>query len=195
MIYSQKPLASIPHETMMHTPLFQIPSISEKVFGLRGTFPQFDLFPKTFRFSSIKIPYFNSFPSYFGKFFFPLLLQNFPSDFVKLTCFTYFTCISFHPLLLPWCIYATHTVHVLDAPVRNCLLQTCVVLKQTCLEVHVVVRAPLVQGSVHYKQTFFCMNIANSMHQFDGQRDRERSGIAGSSAALSVHRAPMLLAT
>src|SRR6218665_4036331 len=70
-------------------------------------FPNLTFSPKNFRFSSAKIsdlflvirhkfrisplfPCFNLFPSHFGKFFFPLLLQYFPSDFVKLTCFYIF---------------------------------------------------------------------------------------------------------
>ena len=119
-----KAVASIPSEAMMHfPPVSDFTPISQKGFGLRGKCPHFDLFSKISRFSFAKIyhkfliaPYFPvsiHFPSIPGKFFFPLLMQNFPPDFVKLTCFTYNTRISFPPtftmmhLCITQCTYWT----------------------------------------------------------------------------------------
>ena len=40
--------ASISSEAMMHCPVWDLPPISEKCFGLRGKFSQFDLFQENF---------------------------------------------------------------------------------------------------------------------------------------------------
>ena len=106
------------------SPVSDFPLFS-KNFGLRRKFPKCDLSKKNFWFSSAKISddlflvihckfwislfQFISSP-YFGKFFFPLLLQNFPSDFVKLTCF-YILYMYFVPptfTMMHLCIYASH---------------------------------------------------------------------------------------
>src|SRR6218665_1475123 len=97
------------------------PPISQKIFGLRGKFPQIYLFPKMFRFSSSKISAdllfihwlmatnfefppclrcFSKFPPYFEKTILSfLLLQIFSPDFVNLRVLTYFMCFSFPPTL------------------------------------------------------------------------------------------------
>src|SRR6218665_2333380 len=118
---------------MRHFPsYFRFPHNSEQKFRApRKISPIWSFSQKKFRFSSAKIsddiflvvhhkfrispyfPYFNSFPPYFGKFLFPLLLQNSLLIFGKLTCFTYFRCISFPPtftmmhLCITQCTYWT----------------------------------------------------------------------------------------
>ena len=46
--FQSKPGASIPPEAMTQFPLFQIPPISENIFGFREIFFQFYLFQKIF---------------------------------------------------------------------------------------------------------------------------------------------------
>ena len=47
-------------------------------------------------------------PPISGNFSFPRLCQNFPPDFVKFTCFYILYVYFVSPILLPWCIYASH---------------------------------------------------------------------------------------
>ena len=54
---------------------------------------------------------FSTFPSYFAKIIISPSFRNVPPVFVECTCILhrpYFMCISFVPLLWPWCIYASH---------------------------------------------------------------------------------------
>ena len=116
----EQPGASIPHEEMMHfTPCFRFPPISEKFLWPRR-------FGKKFLFSFAKIsddffvshrPQIWNFPSIFVlsvhfplfriNLSFPLLCQIFP---LKFSCFVHALCDFRSPLLLPWCVYASHNV-------------------------------------------------------------------------------------
>src|SRR6218665_2635690 len=100
---------------MMHSPCFRFPPVSEKFVRLRDKFPQFYLFPKTSDFHppNFLMTFFSHQPQISNspllslfqyisstisrKLFFPPTFQNFPSVFVKFTCFTYFMCFSFPP--------------------------------------------------------------------------------------------------
>ena len=109
----------------------RFPLCFRKFFGLRGEFPQFDLFPENSRFHPPKFlttffshsPHISNFPPifpvsihfhlYFGKFSFSPTFDKFPSDFVKFTCFTYFLCIL--PPYFYHDAFMHHTMHILDA--------------------------------------------------------------------------------
>jgi len=127
--------ASFPSETMMHfPPLFQIPPYFRKMFRLSGKLSQFYLFPKNFlifirrnfwwlflvinhKFRIPPIfPVSVHFPLFRKKYYFPLLLQIFPTSFKQIhRLFTYFTCISFPPYF-DYDAFMHHPMHVLDAP-------------------------------------------------------------------------------
>jgi len=73
----------------MHSLCFKFPPASEKNFGLRGKFSQFDLFPQNFTVSV-------HFPSILEKLLLPLLLQISPLIWSNLRVFfTYFMCFLF----------------------------------------------------------------------------------------------------
>ena len=110
------------------SPLFQIsPPIFEKFSDSKKNLKNFTFSWKISWFSSVKISddlffshrpqipnfpyfrYFSTFPSLFREnYYFPPTLTNFLPCFTQIhRLFTYFTCISFPLLLLPWCIYAS----------------------------------------------------------------------------------------
>jgi len=118
-------------------PCFRFPPISEKFFRLRGKFPQIDLFPKMFRFSSAKISAdllfihwlmatnfefppcfrcFSTFPPYFEKNY-PFLptFANILPWFRKFTCFDILYVFFVSPYF-DYDAFMHHTMHVLDAP-------------------------------------------------------------------------------
>ena len=109
-------------------PLFQIPPIFKNFSESEENFHNFTFSWKISWFSSAEIsndfffshrpqilnflPYFrcfSTFPPVSRKLLFPhLLWQIFLPCFTQIhLLFTYFTCISFPPLLWPWCIYAS----------------------------------------------------------------------------------------
>ena len=105
-----------PSEAMMHfLPCFRFPPYFRDIFWTScKIFPNWP-FSKTFSISSAKISddffvihhKFLVFPLFRKIFNFPLLLQNFPPDFIKFTCFYILYVYFVSPLLLPWCIYAS----------------------------------------------------------------------------------------
>src|SRR6218665_3850344 len=118
--------ASIPLRQQCIFPLFQISPGFRKNFGLRGEFPQFDLFPENFPIfirenysftTNFKFPpyfpSFNSFPPCFGKFFFFPTFAKFPPISLNFRVFTYFSLRVFSPtftmmhLCITQCTYWT----------------------------------------------------------------------------------------
>ena len=119
--------ASIPSEAMMHFPppfqifplfsknfqtlwkIFQILPFPEKFLDfIRQNFwwPFFLVIDLKFRISPL-FRYIS--PPVSRKLLFPPTFKNFPPVFEKFTCFLHaFLCISFLPLLWPWCIYVSH---------------------------------------------------------------------------------------
>ena len=96
-------------------------------------FPNLTFSQNIFRFSSAKISedfisnYFHPISEIF--FFSSLLLQNFLPDFVKCTCFYILYVYFVSPLLLPWCIYASHNARrLLDAPDGSDMTMLCVLV-------------------------------------------------------------------
>ena len=118
------PWASIPLRQWCISPCFWFPPISDKFLRLREQFSHFYLFPTNIlifirqnfwwpsfshRLQILNFSLFSLFP-YFAKIIIPPTFTNFPI-FGKFTCFyilSYFMCISFPPLLWPWCIYPSH---------------------------------------------------------------------------------------
>jgi len=91
-------------------------TFSKNVFRFSSTEISDDLFlfiHHKFRFPTPLFPcVFNSFPPYFGKFFFSPTFAILPPDFVKFTCFYILYMYFVSPLLLP---FMQNTMHVLDA--------------------------------------------------------------------------------
>jgi len=139
IVWFLEPEASIPlWGNDAFPPLFQIPPVSENFVVLHAEFPQFDLFPEIFRFSSAKIsddlffffshsPQISNFPLFFLFQFISLLFLEIslsPPTFAKVSpwfrkiyVFLY-TLRVFSPYFYHDA-FIHHTMHVLDAPARN----------------------------------------------------------------------------
>ena len=108
------PGASIPPETMMHFPLFQISPISENfrnVFQTPWKISPILPFPP-------KISDFDDLSPFLGDFLFPPTFADFLHDFVKFTCFLHTLFVFRFPASLTMmhlCI--TQCTYELDAPV------------------------------------------------------------------------------
>src|SRR6218665_3019012 len=110
------PGASMPPETMMHFPLFQIALYFRKIFKLGGKFSKCYLFPKNFsifirrlmtffshRPQIYNFPLFSLFqyiPPVSRKLLFPPYFLQFPSVLEKITCFLPTLCVFRFPATL-----------------------------------------------------------------------------------------------
>ena len=139
------------------SPCFRFPPISEKFCRLCGKSPQSDLFPKDFRFSSVKVsddrflvirhkfpisPLFSyfpvlEFPPYFGKFFFSPYFCKISLRFRKIDVIFHTLRVFRFPLLLPWCIYALH-----NAPTGRPCFTTLLCFVSTLLRLFVGLALP-----------------------------------------------------
>ena len=117
--------ASIPSEAMMHLPpVSDFPPIFDKFSDSVENVQNFTFSRQISRFSSAKIsddlflvidqnfefPLFFLFQHIspcFAKIIISPTFKNFPPVLEKFTCFLHTLCVSFSPLLWPWCIYAS----------------------------------------------------------------------------------------
>jgi len=169
--------ASIPLSAFS-PPVSDFLPISEKFSDSIENFPNVTFSRKFFRFSSAKISddlflvihhkfppyfhYFNTFPPISTKLFFPPTFRDFPAVFGKFTCFCIVLCFLF-PLLLPWCIYASHNART-GRP-RSCALIKCQQNTLLLLATDVRVRA-LTSFDHRCKQVFSIFHLKKTKKHF-----------------------------